>query len=102
MHLLAHAPKEGRKRERRGEKESGVIEDPLIAVRDARDKRADNHEDGACLFHVVICVQSIVRGKRSLASETSESPSHEVSITFCCSYKLWLLYRWILPAVSKS
>ena len=28
----------------------------MLAVRDACDKRADNHEDGACLFCMVICV----------------------------------------------
>ena len=28
----------------------------MLVVRDACDKRADNHKDGACLFHMVICV----------------------------------------------
>ena len=28
----------------------------MLVVRDACDKRADNHEDGACLFRMVICV----------------------------------------------
>ena len=33
----------------------------MLAIRDARDKRADNHEDGACLFRVVICVACAMR-----------------------------------------
>ena len=42
----------------------------MLAVRDARDKKADNHEDGACLFHVVICVardetSRTIRGRSS-------------------------------------
>ena len=45
----------------------------MLVVRDACDKRADNHEDGACLFRVVICVARAmlrtIRGRSLWCSE---------------------------------
>ena len=39
---------------RRGEEESGVEASGMLAVRNTCDKRADNHKDGVCVFHVAL------------------------------------------------